>query len=29
VSLHQVLACKAGTSQDLNPTPWSRAYMYC
>lgn len=28
VSLHQVLACKAGASQDLNPTPWSRAYMY-
>lgn len=28
VSLHQVLACKAGTSEQLNPTPWSRAYMY-
>jgi cyclopropane-fatty-acyl-phospholipid synthase len=28
VSLHQVLACKAGASEQLNPTPWSRAYMY-
>ena len=28
VSLHQVLACKAGTCEALNPTPWSRAYMY-
>jgi cyclopropane-fatty-acyl-phospholipid synthase len=28
VSLYQVLACKAGTSDQLNPTPWSRAYMY-
>ena len=28
VSLYQVLACKAGTSAELNPTPWSRAYMY-
>jgi len=28
VSLYQVLACKAGTSAALNPTPWSRAYMY-
>ncbi|MBE0474589.1 cyclopropane-fatty-acyl-phospholipid synthase family protein [Rhodoferax sp.] len=28
VSLYQVLACKAGTSKALNPTPWSRAYMY-
>lgn len=28
VSLHQVLACKAGASEALNPTPWSRAYMY-
>lgn len=28
VSLYQVLACKAGTSANLNPTPWSRAYMY-
>lgn len=28
VSLYQVLACKAGTSERLNPTPWSRAYMY-
>ena len=28
VSLYQVLACKAGTSELLNPTPWSRAYMY-
>ncbi len=28
VSIYQVLACKAGTSEALNPTPWSRAYMY-
>lgn len=28
VSVYQVLACKAGTSEKLNPTPWSRAYMY-
>jgi cyclopropane-fatty-acyl-phospholipid synthase len=28
VSLYQVLACKAGTSERLNPTPWSRAYIY-
>lgn len=28
VSLYQVLACKAGASETLNPTPWSRAYMY-
>ncbi|MDD2917671.1 cyclopropane-fatty-acyl-phospholipid synthase family protein [Rhodoferax sp.] len=28
VSLYQVLACKAGNREDLNPTPWSRAYMY-
>lgn len=28
VSLYQVLACKEGTSEQLNPTPWSRAYMY-
>ncbi len=28
VSLHQVLACKAGVGEHLNPTPWSRAYMY-
>ena len=28
VSLYQVLACKAGSSERLNPTPWSRAYMY-
>ena len=28
VSLHQILACKAGASDSLNPTPWSRAYMY-
>ena len=28
VSVYQVLACKAGTSEALNPTPWSRAYMY-
>ncbi len=28
VSLYQVLACKAGVADSLNPTPWSRAYMY-
>lgn len=28
VSLYQVLACKAGACEQLNPTPWSRAYMY-
>lgn len=28
VSLYQVLACKQGSSEQLNPTPWSRAYMY-
>ena len=28
VSIYQVLACKAGTGDALNPTPWSRAYMY-
>lgn len=28
VSLHRVLACKEGTLGALNPTPWSRAYMY-
>ena len=28
VSLYQVLACKAGANEQLNPTPWSRAYMY-
>lgn len=28
VSLYQILACKAGTSERLNPTPWSRAYIY-
>ena len=28
VSIYQVLACKAGPSVALNPTPWSRAYMY-
>lgn len=28
VSVYQVLACKAGTGLYLNPTPWSRAYMY-
>ncbi len=28
VSIYQVLACKAGISQQLNPTPWSRNYMY-
>lgn len=28
VSLYQVLACKVGTGEQFNPTPWSRAYMY-
>jgi len=28
VSIYQVLACKAGNSATLNPTPWSRGYMY-
>jgi len=28
VSLYQVLACKAGSDGQLNPTPWTRAYMY-
>lgn len=28
VSIHQVLACKAGALPALNPTPWSRQYMY-
>ncbi len=28
VSIYQVLACKAGVSEHLNPTPWSRAYLY-
>ncbi len=28
VSLYQILACKAGEREQLNPTPWSRAYMY-
>ena len=28
ISLYQVLACKAGVTEQLNPTPWSRAYMY-
>lgn len=28
VSLYQVLACKAGVGERLDPTPWSRAYMY-
>ncbi len=28
VSLYQVLGCKAGQGASLNPTPWSRAYMY-
>lgn len=28
VSVHQILACKSGTDVQLNPTPWSRAYMY-
>lgn len=28
VSIYQVLACKAGDGERLNPTPWSRSYMY-
>lgn len=28
VSIYQILACKAGTHEQLNPTPWSREYMY-
>ena len=28
VSIYQVLACKAGNSAALNPTPWSRGYVY-
>lgn len=28
ISLYQVLACKEGTIERLNPTPWSRSYMY-
>ncbi len=28
VSLYQVLACKSGADPQLNPTPWSRAWMY-
>jgi cyclopropane-fatty-acyl-phospholipid synthase len=28
VSIHQVLVCKAGAESYLNPTPWSREYMY-
>jgi cyclopropane-fatty-acyl-phospholipid synthase len=28
VSIHQVLVCKAGAESYLNPTPWSRGYMY-
>lgn len=28
VSIYQLLACKAGNREALNPTPWSRAYMY-
>jgi cyclopropane-fatty-acyl-phospholipid synthase len=28
VSLYQVLACKSGSDARLNPTPWSRAWMY-
>jgi cyclopropane-fatty-acyl-phospholipid synthase len=28
VSIYQVLACKAGVPEELNSTPWSRAYMY-
>jgi cyclopropane-fatty-acyl-phospholipid synthase len=27
VSVYHVLACKAGVDAQLNPTPWSRAYM--
>jgi cyclopropane-fatty-acyl-phospholipid synthase len=28
ISLHQILACKAGVAPSFNPTPWSRGYMY-
>ena len=28
ISLYQVLACKSGAEEKLNPTPWSRAFMY-
>jgi len=28
VSVYQILACKAGTHEQLNPMPWSRGYMY-
>lgn len=28
VALYQVLACKSGASEQLNPTPWSRDWMY-
>lgn len=28
VSVYQVLACKSGANEALNPLPWSRAYMY-
>jgi cyclopropane-fatty-acyl-phospholipid synthase len=28
VSLYQVLACKAGSSEQLNPTPRSHSYVY-
>lgn len=28
VSLYQVLACKSGADARLNPTPWSRSWMY-
>jgi len=28
VSVYQILACTAGSAEHLNPTPWSRAFMY-
>lgn len=28
VALHQVLACKSGADERLNPTPWTRNWMY-
>lgn len=28
VSIYQVLVCKAGAESYLNPTPWSRGYIY-
>lgn len=28
VSIYQVLVCKAGAAPGLNPTPWSRDYIY-